>query len=260
MPLHLIIIFLVILFILFLLSSIFSGSETAYTTISVAKINFLVENKARNALLIQKQKNKFNQILGTILIGNNIVNVGSSVLSSFLLSQFFAQDSIIPTIISIAAVTPVLLIFGEIGPKLIAKHHTVKYLQIFAPFIEIMYWILWVITLPISKIGKEVLVTHTEDELKTMINLAQNEGVLQTGESILVKNALDLDSRKVQQHYIKLKDVSYLDYKDNIAKAKLVFKETNYARLPIMKNGELIGMVMLKDIFHLQRGKIINYM
>ncbi|UUD36396.1 CNNM domain-containing protein [Mycoplasmopsis citelli] len=245
---------------MFLLSSIFSGSETAYTTISVAKINFLVENKARNALLIQKQKNKFNQILGTILIGNNIVNVGSSVLSSFLLSQFFAQDSIIPTIISIAAVTPVLLIFGEIGPKLIAKHHTVKYLQIFAPFIEIMYWILWVITLPISKIGKEVLVTHTEDELKTMINLAQNEGVLQTGESILVKNALDLDSRKVQQHYIKLKDVSYLDYKDNIAKAKLVFKETNYARLPIMKNGELIGMVMLKDIFHLQRGKIINYM
>ncbi|UUM19708.1 MULTISPECIES: CNNM domain-containing protein [unclassified Mycoplasma] len=260
MPTHLIIILLIVLFILFLLSSIFSGSETAYSIISAAKINALVEEKARNATLIQKQKNKFNQILGTILIGNNIVNVGSSVLTSLLLSQIFGNDNVWPTVISIAIVTPVLLIFGEIGPKLIAKHHCVRYLQIFSPFIEIMYWILWVLTLPISKIGKEVLITHTEDDLKTMINLAQNEGVLQTGESILVKNALDLDSTKVQQHYIRLKDVSYLDYKDNIATAKEMFKKTNYSRLPIMKNDQLIGMVMLKDIFHLKKGKIITYM
>lgn len=260
MPLYLIIVLLVVLFLLFLLSSIFSGSETAYSTISVAKINALVEEKARNAHLIHKQRNKFNQILGTILIGNNIVNVGSSVLTSLLLSQLFGANSALPTIISIAVVTPILLIFGEIGPKLLAKHHAAKYLQVFSPFIEVMYWLLWILTLPISKIGKEVLVTHTEDELKTMINLAQNEGVLQTAESILVKNALDLDSTKVQQHYVRLKDVSYLDYRDNVSTAHELFKKTNYSRLPIMKNGELIGMVMLKDIFHLKRGKVINYM
>ncbi|VEU76179.1 hemolysin family protein [Mycoplasmopsis columboralis] len=250
----------IVLFILFLLSAIFSGSETAYSTISVAKINHMVEEKVRNANLIQKQRSKFNQILGTILIGNNIVNVGSSVLTSFLLGLAFDSNSVWPTVISIAIVTPILLIFGEIGPKLIAKHNPEKYLQVFAPFIEVMYWFLWILTLPISKIGKELLVTHTEDELKTMINLAQNEGVLQTAESILVKNALDLDSTKVQQHYVRLKDVSYLDYRDNVAKAHQLFKETNYSRLPIMKNDNLIGMVMLKDIFHLKRGKVINYM
>ncbi|WP_025755333.1 CNNM domain-containing protein [Mycoplasmopsis cricetuli] len=247
---------------LFVLSSIFSGSETAYSTISAAKLNDMIEKKAHNSVLIKKQKSKFNQVLSTILIGNNIVNVGSSVLTSYLIGIFFANsgNNFLPTIISLVVVTPILVIFGEIVPKLIAKSHSEKYLQIFSPFIEFMYWILYIFTLPVSKLGKEVLITNTEDDLKKIINLAQNEGVLQTGESILTKNALDLNSTKVQQHYIRLKDVTFLDYRDNISKAHQLFKETNYSRIPVVKNDNLIGMIILKDIFWLKRGKIINYM
>lgn len=252
------VILLVVLILLFILSAIFSGSETAYSTISPAKVNDMVENKMTNAKLIHKQKNKFNQILSTILIGNNLVNVASSVLTSLLLAQIIHSEGIV-TVVSISVVTPLLVIFGEILPKLLAKSYSDKYLQIFSPFIEFMYWILYVLTLPVSKFGKKVLVTNTEEELKTMINLAQNEGVLQTGESLLVKNALDLDSTKVQKHYVRLKDVSYLDYRDNIAKAQGIFKETKYGRIPVMKDGNLIGIVILKDIFFLKRGKIINY-
>ncbi|WAM10146.1 CBS domain-containing protein [Mycoplasmopsis cynos] len=116
------------------------------------------------------------------------------------------------------------------------------------------------INLLITKLSKKVYVTNSEDDLKTIINLAQKEGVLQTGESILTQKALDLDSTKVSSHYIKLKDVTSIKFKANIQEALDIFKETNYSRLPIEKDGQLIGILLLKDIFYLKRGKIINYM
>ncbi|UWV82532.1 CBS domain-containing protein [Mycoplasmopsis cynos] len=74
------------------------------------------------------------------------------------------------------------------------------------------------------------------------------------------QKALDLDSTKVSSHYIKLKDVTSIKFKANIQEAFRFFKETNYSRLPIEKDGQLIGILLLKDIFYLKRGKIINYM
>ncbi|MCU9938938.1 CBS domain-containing protein [Mycoplasmopsis felis] len=82
---------------------------------------------------------------------------------------------------------------------------------------------------------------------------------MQTGESLLAKNALDLDSTKVLAHYIKLKDVTTLSYKANVSEAIHLFKETNYSRIPVEQNYQLIGILLLKDIFHLKKGKIINY-
>ncbi|SYV96982.1 Hemolysin C, partial [Mycoplasmopsis edwardii] len=71
---------------------------------------------------------------------------------------------------------------------------------------------------------------------------------------------MDLDSTKVLSHYIRLKDVTSIRFKANIKEAHEIFKETNYSRLPIEQDGKLIGILLLKDIFHLQKGKIMNYM
>ncbi|AKA49717.1 hemolysin C [Mycoplasmopsis gallinacea] len=254
------IILLVALLILFVLSSIYSGSETAYTSVSKAHVREMVQNKESGAKLIYKQLERYNQLLSAILIGNNIVNVASATLTSALLGSILSQNEVLIVIISTAVVTPILVIFGEIAPKLLAKNNPIRFLKIFCYFIEGTFWLFYVLTYPISKLGKKVYVTHSEDQLKSILDLAQSEGVLQTGESILAQKALDLDSTKVSQHYIRLKDVVYLDYKDNISKALEVFKETNYSRLPVMKNGQLIGIVLIKDIFHLQKGKVINYL
>ncbi|UWW00639.1 CBS domain-containing protein [Mycoplasmopsis felis] len=70
---------------------------------------------------------------------------------------------------------------------------------------------------------------------------------------------LSLDSTKVLSHYIKLKDVTTLSYKANVSEAIHLFKETNYSRIPVEQNDQLIGILLLKDIFHLKKGKIINY-
>ncbi|TNK98580.1 hemolysin C, partial [Mycoplasmopsis pullorum] len=135
----------------------------------------------------------------------------------------------------------------------------VKYLQIFGYFIEFIYWVLWIFAYPLGKIGKKVYITNSEDELKKMIEIARNEGVLQSGESLLAQNALDLDSTKVSQHYLRLKDVTTIDYRASVQDALELFKETNYSRIPVVKKDELIGIIMLKDLYHLKRGKIINY-
>ncbi|WP_322901180.1 CNNM domain-containing protein [Mycoplasmopsis felis] len=247
-----------ILIILFLLSSIYSGCETAYSTLPKSKIYEMVENKETSNKLISKHYNKYNRILTTILIGNNLVNVISSVLMGVFLGKLFTDETLI-IIISTAIVTPLLVIFGEITPKLLARKNPKKFLQIFSWWIDLNYWVFWILTWRIHKLSKDVYITNSEEDLKSIINLAQSEGVLQTGESLLAKNALDLDSTKVLSHYIKLKDVTTLSYKANVSEAIHLFKETNYSRIPVEQNGQLIGILLLKDIFHLKKGKIINY-
>lgn len=247
-----------ILIILFLLSSIYSGCETAYSTLPKSKIYEMVENKETSNKLISKHYNKYNRILTTILIGNNLVNVISSVLMGVFLGKLFTDETLI-IIISTAIVTPLLVIFGEITPKLLARKNPKKFLQIFSWWIDLNYWVFWILTWPIHKLSKDVYITNSEEDLKSIINLAQSEGVLQTGESLLAKNALDLDSTKVLSHYIKLKEVTTLSYKANVNEAIHLFKETNYSRIPVEQNGQLIGILLLKDIFHLKKGKIINY-
>ncbi|MEI2462150.1 CNNM domain-containing protein [Mycoplasmopsis felis] len=247
-----------ILIILFLLSSIYSGCETAYSTLPKSKIYEMVENKETSNKLISKHYNKYNRILTTILIGNNLVNVISSVLMGVFLGKLFTDETLI-IIISTAIVTPLLVIFGEITPKLLARKNPKKFLQIFSWWIDLNYWVFWILTWPIHKLSKDVYITNSEEDLKSIINLAQSEGVLQTGESLLAKNALDLDSTKVLSHYIKLKEVTTLSYKANVSEAIHLFKETNYSRIPVEQNGQLIGILLLKDIFHLKKGKIINY-
>ncbi|QNM93976.1 DUF21 domain-containing protein [Mycoplasma sp. Pen4] len=249
-----------VLILLFVLSAIFSGSETAYATVSPAKVHEMVEEEQKFSKLISRQIKRFNQTLSTILIANNLVNIGSATLTSYLLARIFSGNQNLIPIISTAVVTPILVLCGEITPKLIAKSHAVKWLKIFAIFNEIMFYIFFIFTYPISKLSKKVYVTNSEEDLKNIISLAQSEGVLQTGESLLAQNALDLDSTKVAQHYIRLKDVLTLNYKTSITDALKIFKQSNYSRIPVEKDGVLIGIVLLKDIFHVKNGRVIDFM
>lgn len=218
----------------------------------------MIEKKQKFAKLIQKQHLFFNRILGTILIANNLVNIASATLFSYVLS-LTTMSSGKATIISTAVMTPLIVLFAEILPKLIAKAYPERVIRSTCWFIEALYWIFFPITYPISKIGKKIYITNTEEDMKNLINIAQDEGVLEINESTMAKNVLDLDSSKVSQNYVKLKDIDYLNYKATLQDALNKFKETNYSRLPIEKDGDMIGILLLKDIFFLKRGNIMNY-
>ncbi|AXE60894.1 hemolysin C [[Mycoplasma] phocae] len=252
------IVYSILLLFLLICSGIFSACETAYTALNRAKINTLIEKNVRGAKLIEKQHNFFNRTLGTVLIANNLVNISASTLLVYVLS-LTTLNSGIATIISTLVMTPIIVFLAEIIPKLIAKAHPEKTIRSFYWFIEMLYWLFFPITFPISKIGKKIYITNTEEEVKNLINIAQNEGVLDTNESAMAQNVLDLDSTKVLQHYIKLKNVDYISSKATMSEALEMFKKTNYSRIPVEKNGNLIGILLLKDIFFLKRGNIMNY-
>ncbi|AZZ65405.1 HlyC/CorC family transporter [Metamycoplasma phocicerebrale] len=254
------VIYSILLLFLLICSGIFSASETAYTSLSKAKIETLVEKKVRGAKAILKQHQFFNRTLGTILIANNLVNIGASTLLVFLLTNAFGPEKTgLASLISTIVMTPIIVLFAEIIPKLLAKSRPEKTVRAYYWFIEMLYWLFIPITYPISKIGKKIYITNTEEEVKSLLNIAHDEGVLETNESIMAQNVLDLDSTKVSQHYIKLKNVDYINWKSTMKETLNMFKETNYSRIPVEKDGDLIGIILLKDIFFLSRGNIMNY-
>ncbi|KDE41808.1 hypothetical protein NPL7_01425 [Metamycoplasma hyosynoviae] len=247
------------LLILLIFSAIFSSTETAYTSISKAKIENLIEQKKIGAKLIKKQHQFFNRTLGTILIANNLVNILASVLFSYMLAKLFNIAENVQIIISTAVMTPIIVFFSEIIPKLVGKAKPLAVIKSFYWFIEMLYWLFFPITFPISKIGKKIYITNTEEDVKNLLEVANQEGVLELGESSMAKNALDLDSTKVSQHYVKIKNVDYIDWKTSMHDALEKFRETNYSRIPVEKDNNLIGILHLKDIFFLQKGNIMNF-
>lgn len=253
-------IYSIILILLLTFSAIFSSCETAYTSINPSKIETMIDNKEKGAKLIKKQHMFFNRTISTILIANNLVNIASSALFSYLLSTLIPTNkSNLQVIISTCVLTPIIVIFSEVVPKVVAKAHPVGVIKSFYWFIEMLYWLFIPLTYPISKIGKKIYITNTEEEVKSLIDIAKEEGVLEQGESTMVQNALDLDSAKVSQHFIRLKNVDYVSWKSSMQEVLEKFKETNYSRIPIEKDDNLIGIVHLKDIFYLQKGNILNY-
>lgn len=251
-------IWIFVLIILLTFSAIFSSAETAYTSVGVAKIETMVENKVRGTKLIKKQHQFFNRTLGTILIANNLVNILASVLFSYILSLALIPGKY-QVLISTVVMTPIIVLFSEIIPKVVAKMHPIGVIKSFYWFIELLYWLFIPLTFPISKIGKKIYITNTEEDVKNLIDIANEEGVLEMGESSMAQNALDLDSTKVIQHYIKLKNVDYVNWKCSISEVLNKFKETNYSRLPVERDDNFIGIIHLKDIFYLQKGNIMNY-
>lgn len=254
---------LIAMILLLILSGIFSACETSYTTLNPGKIEVMIDNKEFGAKVIKNQYKFFNQTLSTILICNNIVNVAASTIVSYILSSWWligTDAEKYNVLISTAVMTPIIVLVGEIFPKLIAKKYPVGTAKAFCYLLEALYYIFWIFTYPISKIGKNIYITNTEDDVKGLIDVAQNEGVLDVSEGIMAQNALDLDSTKVSRHYIRLKNVVTIDWNESVTKAHEIFKETNYSRLPVKKGENLIGIIHLKDIFFLQKGKVINYL
>ncbi|ACF07463.1 Putative Mg2+ and Co2+ transporter CorB [Metamycoplasma arthritidis] len=258
-PWHIYLIEIIAILVLLISSAIFSSCETAYTSVGSAKIQSLIDNKKRGAKLIQKQHANFNRTLSVVLLGNNLVNILGSVLLSLVLNQAIPNKDGLVLLISTLVMTPITVIFAEIIPKLVAKAHPVGVIKTFYWFIETLYWIFFPISYPISKLGKRIYITNTEEEVKSLLNVAKNEGVLEINESSMAKNALDLDSTKVSQHYIKLKNVDYIMSHFSLAETLAKFKETKFSRLPIKKDDNLIGIILLRDIFFLKKGNIMNY-
>lgn len=244
------------LLILLALSSFFSGSETAFSSLNKIRLkNYSDEGnaKARRALKISED---FDKVLSTILVGNNVVNMASASLATVLATSLFgASGAAIATI----CMTILVLIFGEILPKSLAKENSESMAMAFGGLLSVFMKLLSPIVFLFVKL-KDLsmhLIHHgqsqptvTEEELKYIVDSIEQEGVLEEQESDLVRSALDFDEIMVQEILTPRVDLTAISADVSLQEALKTVLETNYSRIPVYRGtiDNIIGVLQVRDL------------
>ncbi len=244
----------IIIIILVFLSAFFSAAETAFTSANRIRLKYMHEEGSKGAGCALKVIEKYDKCLTTILVGNNIVNIGTSSLATLLCVNLFGDRG---PVIATAATTIIVLIFGEITPKTIAKGNA-EAMSIF--FGRILSGLMFVLT-PISAVflliqkgatrlfNKKSEVTVTEQELMHIIDEIEDEGVLEAQESALVRNALEFDETTAEQIMQPRVNVVGVDLYDSNEEIMELFKSEAYTRLPVYEKSldHIVGVISYRD-------------
>ena len=238
---------IIVLGILVVFSSFFSAAETAYSSVSRSQIETKIKQGKKSAVLIKKHYKMFGSTLATILICNNLINIAASTLITLLFTSLLDADAL-ATVLSTCVMTPIIVIFGEIFPKLFAKKHAYSYLAKIAFTMEVIRIIFLPFTFFLSKAVLSSKVTNSEKELKTLLSLAKSEGVLDANEATLASKALDLDSTTLNSVITKKEDIVSIKSDATVGKALKLISKSGHSRIPVKENRTYIGLIILKDI------------
>ena len=244
--------------VLLLMSAFFSASETAFSTVNKIRLRHEADKGNKKAARALKIAENFDKTLTTILVGNNIVNILSASLGTIIFTELFGQAGVG---ISTAVLTALVLVFGEILPKSIAKEIPEKLSLAFCGPLNFLIWILTPVSAvfmllkkAVSKMNKSAAQPSvTEDELKYIINEIEEEGVLEEQESDLVKSALEFDEKTVEQILVPRVRVCAVDKDSDIAEVRDKFISEGYSRMPVYDQtiDNIIGIITEKDFFRL---------
>ncbi len=244
---------ILIIAVLVIFSAYFSATETAFTSINRIKIKNMQTKRAK---LVLKLSEDFDKLLSTILIGNNIVNIAMSSIATVLFVRLYGDMG--PTIATIV-ITIVVLIFGEISPKSIAKEAPERFSLFSAPMIRIFIVILTPLTFFFSKWKKLLSAVFkieadkgiTDEELITIVEEAETDGYIDENRSELIQNAIafcELEAQDILTPRVDIVAVSTETSKEEIAE---LFRNSGFSRVPVYREGldNVIGVLNQKD-FH----------
>ena len=235
-------------------SALFSSTETAYSSVNKLRLkNYEAQGnkKAKKAL---KLANKFDEVLTAVLIGNNIVNIATSSVSTLVFMSFFGSNG---AAISTIVITILVLVFCEVIPKSYAKRNAEKLALSFAAplsFLVMVFkplvWLLNKLSSLVEKGGEEAP-SVTEDELKYMIDEIEEQGVIEEQESELVKSALEFDEITINEILIPRVKVVGVEIGDSIEEIKEIFCTEMYSRLPVYEKSldDIVGLITNKAFF-----------
>ncbi len=247
---------IVVLSVLILMSAFFSATETAFSSLNKIRIKNSANAGNHKAKLVLKLYDDYGKVLSTILIGNNIVNIAAASLATVLFVEYFGDAGVT---ISTAVITIVVLIFGEISPKTLAKESPESFSMFSAPVIRILmllfapfnfFFMLWRKLL--SKLFKANNETGiTEEELITIVEEAELEGGINAGEGALIRSAIEFNDLEVVKIFTPRIDVVAVSVEDDKQKIEHIFFENGYSRLPVYGRNidDIIGVINHKD-FH----------
>ena len=249
---------IILLLILLVMSGFFSMSETALMALSKIRIRHMVDEGVKGAKLVEKLSEDPSKLLGAILIGNNIVNIGASALATSIAVKAIGESGVgLVTII----MTILVLIFGEITPKSIAKQKSEEValkvskpinvvVKLFRPFIAIFTAISSVF---IRLLGGDPKATEpfiTEEELKTMVGVSEEEGVLEDVEKEMIFNVFEFADAQVKDVMVQRIDVVAVDINSTYDEVINIIKAEQFSRIPVYNQNidDVIGILNVKDL------------
>ncbi|MGB0202761.1 MAG: hemolysin family protein [Acholeplasmataceae bacterium] len=251
------------LIILIILSGLFSATETAFSSLNPIKLKFLIEQGNKRASKTLAMYEKFEKLLVVILVGNNIVNILSASLATLIFVDLLGQD--LGVTIATVVLTTVVLIFGEITPKSIAKQLPESFAMFITPFIKMVSYIILPITFifgliqqGMNRLFKFKKQTVTEDELLTYVAEVEKQGGINANEKELIQRVIDFDALKVTEILTPRVDIQAVDITDDIEDISDIFESTGHSRLPVYDKDldHIIGILHYKDfIYHVVTGK-----
>ena len=252
-----------VLVVLLFLSAFFSSSETAFSTANSIRMKNYVEEKrkgARKALYIMEH---YDKTLATILVGNNFVNIASTTICAIIFGRLIVNPTL-ANILNTVIMTIIVLIFGEILPKAMAKANAEKFALRFSGIMFVLIKVMYPITILFMLLQKAVLKkskaednpTVTEDELESIIDTMEEEGVLDANDADIFQGVMDLDEQSIYDIMTPRVDVIAVSIDSKIEELQKVFLESGYSRLPVYEEDKdhMIGIVHIKDFI----AKVLN--
>ena len=247
------------LIVLLALSAFFSATETAFSSMNRIRIKNLAAEGNKKAARVLRLSENFDRLLSTVLIGNNIVNIAATAIATLLFINVCKGDQALGTTVATVVVTVVVLVFGEITPKTLAKESPESFAMFAAPFVSFVGAILW----PVNMIfmGWRKLISLfikpkedrgvTEDELLTIVEEAENEGDMQSNEVELIRNAIEFNDIEVSDILQPRVNVEAISKDMSWEEIDRVFRTTGYSRLPVYTEtiDDIFGVVNQKDFF-----------
>lgn len=248
-----------ILLVLVALSAFFSASETSFTSANRVKLKTMANTGNKRAKMALNLAEDYDRLLTTILIGNNIVNIGASALATGLFLKLLTNQSLATTV-STAVMTIIILIFGEISPKAIAKESPERIAVLFAPVLMALRTIISPINMLFvqwKKLLNRIIrpgdsESFVEAEIMTIVDEAQNDGDMDEHEGELIRSVLEFnDDRDVLNIMTPRVDVTALEDTATMAEAANLFRESGYSRIPIFHEDmdHIVGILNEKDFY-----------
>lgn len=248
---------LLILLVLLILSGFFSSAETALTCANKVRMRSLAEDGNKKALCVQVILESYSKVLSTILIGNNIVNIGASSLATTLTIRLLGNQFVG---VCTGLLTFLVLIFGEIVPKTWAGSHADKIALAYSGIIRVLMVLLTPVIWVVDNIARGIIRIFrlgakpgegsiTEDELRTYVDVGHEEGVIESEEREYIHNVFDFSDSTASEIMIPRIDMTSISSSAAYEEIFTLFKKTMYTRIPVYEedSDNIIGFVHMKD-------------
>ncbi|MBE7061331.1 MAG: HlyC/CorC family transporter [Clostridiales bacterium] len=244
---------------LVIMSAFFSSTETAFSCANKIKLRSLATNGNKRAKkVLDLAEANYDKFISSVLIGNNIVNLSATTLATIFFAGLIA-DGNTSALVSTAAMTVGVLIFGEITPKFLAKTFPEKLAMAFYPLIKLFYYIFYPLNLvfggwkwllgKVFRLKTEEVVT--EDEIMTIVEEAEEDGTLNTEETKLIRSVIEFDDLEVGDILVPRVNIVAIDVSSTMEEIRAVFDKEGYSRIPVYKESvdTIIGTIHQKDFY-----------